>query len=54
MNRHDFEFEEFIVPVAVGLTFHGFDFVVGAFQRAVTEPRGPVQQAFKAWRPADA
>ena len=29
MNRHDFEFEEFSVAVAVSLPLHGFDFVVG-------------------------
>jgi hypothetical protein len=34
MNRHDFEFEEFIVAVAVSLPLHGFDFVVGALQWA--------------------
>ena len=34
MNRHDFEFEEFIVCAAVSLPLHGFDFVVGALQQA--------------------
>jgi hypothetical protein len=34
MNCHDFEFEEFIIPVAISLPFHGFDFVVRALQRA--------------------
>jgi hypothetical protein len=34
MNRHGFEFEEFIVWAAVSLPLHGFDFVVGALQRA--------------------
>ena len=27
-------FEEFLITEAVGLMFHGFDFVVGAFQAA--------------------
>jgi hypothetical protein len=31
MNRVDFEFEELLISAAVGLPFHGFDFVVGAF-----------------------
>jgi hypothetical protein len=34
MNPHDFQFEEFIVSEAVSLSFHGFDFIVGAIQRA--------------------
>jgi hypothetical protein len=34
MQRHDFEFEEFVVSEAVGLSFHGIDFVAGAFQRS--------------------
>lgn len=28
----DFEFEEFLVPEPVGLSFHGCDFVVGTFE----------------------
>jgi hypothetical protein len=28
----DFKFKEFLVTEAVGLSFHGFDFVVGAFE----------------------
>ena len=34
MYSEDFEHEEFGVSESVGLAFHGFDFVVGAFQRA--------------------
>ena len=34
MESQDFEFEKFLVTEAVSLTFHGFDFVVGAFQGA--------------------
>ena len=34
MESQDFAFEEFLVTEAVGLMFHGFDFVVGAFQGA--------------------
>ncbi len=34
MDGEDFEFEEFVVAVAVGLAFHGFDFVVCPFQRS--------------------
>ena len=34
MNRQDFEFEELLVSEAVSLSFHCFDFVVGALQRA--------------------
>ena len=34
MESEDFEFEEFVVSESVGLAFHGFDFVVGAFQGA--------------------
>ena len=33
MNCLDFELEEFKVSEAVGLSFHGFDFVIGAFKR---------------------
>jgi len=32
MDGHDFEFEEFHISESIGHTFHGFDFVVGAFQ----------------------
>jgi hypothetical protein len=32
VDGHDFEFEEFQISEAIGLTFHGFDFVVGAFK----------------------
>jgi hypothetical protein len=32
MNSHDFEFKEFEVSKAIGLSFHGFDLVVGALQ----------------------
>ena len=32
MDAADFEFEELGVSESVGLSFHGFDFVVGAFQ----------------------
>jgi hypothetical protein len=35
MNRHDLEFEKFIVSASINLSFHGFDFIVGAFKRAV-------------------
>ncbi len=34
METEDFEFEELTISEAVGLSFHGLDFVVGAFQRA--------------------
>ena len=34
MKCQDFEFEEFLVPEAVGLAFHGFDFIIGPFQGA--------------------
>jgi hypothetical protein len=34
MKGIDFEVEELLVTVSVGLAFHGFDFIVGAFQRA--------------------
>ena len=30
-----FEFEEFVVTESVGLSFHGFDFVVGSFEWSV-------------------
>ncbi len=33
MDAHDSEFKEFLVPVAVGLPFHGFDIVIGALHR---------------------
>jgi len=33
MERECFEFEEFQILEAVGLVFHGSDFVVGVFQR---------------------
>ena len=33
MNGHDFEFEKVLISEAVSLSFHGFDFVVGAFKR---------------------
>jgi hypothetical protein len=36
VDAEDFEAEEFGIPESVGLSFLGFDFVVGAFQR----PRG--------------
>jgi len=32
MNSHDFMFKEFQIPKAMGLPFHGFDFVVSALQ----------------------
>lgn len=32
MDGVDFQFQELEVAVAVDLAFHGFDFVVGAFQ----------------------
>ncbi len=35
MQGKEFEFEERHIPVSVGLTFHGFDFVVDAFEFAV-------------------
>jgi hypothetical protein len=34
MERVDFEDEELVFAEATGLAFHGFDFVVGAFQGA--------------------
>jgi len=34
VNGHDFEFEEFEISEAVGLPFHGFDFVIGSFKRS--------------------
>ena len=34
MDSEDFESEEFLVSKSIGLAFHRFDFVVGAFQRA--------------------
>ena len=34
MDAEDFESEEFLVSKPIGLTFHGFDLVVGAFQWA--------------------
>lgn len=34
MKRHDFEFEKLIIPEAVSLAFHRFDFVVSPFQGA--------------------
>jgi len=34
MDSEDLEPEEFLVSKPIGLAFHGFDFVVGAFQRA--------------------
>jgi hypothetical protein len=33
MDGHYFEFKEFKVPEAVSLTFHGFNLVIGPFQR---------------------
>lgn len=33
VKGHDLELEEVIIPEAVCLSFHGFDFVVGPFQR---------------------
>ena len=33
MDSKDFEFKEFRISEAVVLAFHGFDFVVGSFQR---------------------
>jgi hypothetical protein len=32
MEGEDFEDEELLVSNSIGLTFHGFDFVVGAFE----------------------
>lgn len=32
MKGQDFEFEEFVIPEAIGLPFHGFDLIVGPFQ----------------------
>ena len=32
MDGEDFELEEFLVSVAIGLPLHRFDFVVGAFE----------------------
>ena len=34
LDGEDFEFEEFVVAVAVGLAFHGFDCIVRPFQRS--------------------
>lgn len=33
MKSHDLEFEKLLIAKAIGLTFHGFDLVVGALQR---------------------
>ena len=38
MDRVDFEAEELVVAVAVGLAFHRLDLVVRAFQRAGGDP----------------
>ena len=32
MEREDFEFEEFMISESVGLSFHGFDLVIGPFE----------------------
>ena len=34
MNPEDFKFQKLWISESVGLTFHGFDFVVGAFKGA--------------------
>lgn len=34
MDGQDLEFEEFSIAEAVGLAFHGLDFIVDAFERA--------------------
>ena len=34
MDGHDFQFKEFQIAESIGLSFHGFNFVVGSFQRA--------------------
>jgi len=33
MESKNFEFEKFLIAESVGLSFHGFDFVVGPFER---------------------
>jgi len=42
MDSKDFEFKEFRISEAVGLAFHGFDFVVGSFQRPVNASKQPL------------
>jgi len=32
MESKNFEFEEFLIVESIGLSFHGFDFVVGPFE----------------------
>jgi len=34
VNGEDFQFEEVVISKAVGLSFHGLDFVVRPFQRS--------------------
>jgi hypothetical protein len=34
VESQDFKFEKFAITEAIGLTFHGFDLVVGALQGA--------------------
>lgn len=52
MNGYDFEFEEFEISEAIGLPFHGFDFVVSSFERSggngiviIGQDAGPVSRS---------
>jgi len=52
VNGHDFEFEEFEISEAIGLPFHGFDFVVSSFERSggngiviIGQDAGPVSRS---------
>lgn len=44
MDGHDLQLEEGYIPLSTGLSFHGFDFVVGAFQRSCGYGTNPNSQ----------